>query len=73
MKVTRHFYTNTEEDVRETLYWMGRAAEHEAGVFNPGGRRAQSYKAMMCAGIISHEMGVIMAKHNMEMEKSHGS
>ena len=70
--MTRHFYTNTPEDVRQTLHWMGRAAEHEAGCFNSGGRRAQSYKAMMCAGIISHEMGVIMAKHNQEMERGHG-
>ena len=26
-------------------------------------------KAMTCAGIISHEVGVMMAKHNQEMER----
>lgn len=67
--MTRHFYTNTPEDVDQVLYWMGRAAEHEAGIFPEGGRRAQSYKAMLCAGIISHEVGVILAKHNLEMER----
>jgi len=69
VKVTRHLYTNTPADVDAVLYWMGRAAEHDAGLFPEGGRRAQSYKAMTCAGIISHEVGVMMAKHNQEMER----
>ena len=69
MKVTRHLYRNTPEDVEAVLYWMGRAAEHDAGLFPEGGRRAQSYKAMTCAGIISHEVGVMMAKHNADLEK----
>ena len=33
------------------------------------GGALQSYKAMTCAGIISHEVGVMMAKHNQEMER----
>ena len=69
MKVTRHLYRNTPEDVEAVLYWMGRAAEHDAGLFPEGGRRAQSYKALTCAGIISHEVGVMMAKHNADLEK----
>ena len=69
MKVTRHLYRNTPEDVEAVLYWMGRASEHEAGLFPEGGRRAQSYKALTCAGIISHEVGVMMAKHNADLEK----
>lgn len=67
--MSRHLYSNTAEDVDAVLYWMGRAAEHEAGFFPEGGRRAQSYKAITCAGIISHEVGVMMAKHNQEMER----
>ena len=67
--MTRHLYTNTPEDVEQVLYWMGRAAEHDAGIFTSGGRRAQSFKAMQCSNIISHEVGVMMAKHNQDLDR----
>jgi hypothetical protein len=69
VEVKRVMYRNTEKSVAELLYWMGRAAEHESGLHDPGGRRAQSAKASACAGIIAHEVSVMMAKSLQESER----
>ena len=69
MEVERHLYTNTPDDVDSVLYWMSRASEYDSGLYPAGGRRAQSFKAMQCAGVIAHEVGVMMAKHNQESER----
>ena len=37
--------------------------------YSPRAGGAPNPKAMTCAGIISHEVGVMMAKHNQEMER----
>jgi len=69
VEVDRVWYTNTEDDVAELLYWMGRAADHESGLHAPGGRRAQPNKAASCAGIVAHEVSVMMAKSLAESER----
>lgn len=74
IKVERSWYRNEPQDVEECLYWMGRASDHEAGCWSLGGRRGQSSKASRCAGIIAHEVSVLMAKQLAEQEKkSRGS
>jgi hypothetical protein len=69
VKSKRTWYTNTQADVDELLYWMGRGADHEAGCYCAGGRRAQSSKAVRCAAIVSHEVAVMMSKSLQDSEK----
>ena len=69
VEVERVMYRNTEESVAQLLHWMGRAAEHESGLHAPGGRRAQSALAAACAGIVAHEVSVMMAKSLQESER----
>ena len=69
IKIERSWYRNEPEDVEECLYWMGRASDHEAGCWSLGGRRGQSSKASRCAGIIAHEVSVLMAKQLADQEK----
>jgi len=69
VKLITKRHTNTESDVLECLHWMGRAAEHEAQLWEPGGRRAQSYKAAQCAGIIAQEISVIHAELMRKMKQ----
>lgn len=70
---TRTTYKNSAADVAECLYWLGRAGEHESGNFDAGGRRAQSNKASVCAGIVSHEVAVMLAKAQADAKKDRGS
>jgi len=65
----RVWYTNTNQTALESIRWLGRAAEYEAGSFNAGGRLDQSAKAARCAAIVAHEVSVLMAKDRMESEK----
>lgn len=68
-KPERVTYCNTPDDVFEALYWLSRAGDHESGNFDAGGRRAQSAKAAACAGIVAHEVSVMLAKSQAEMKK----
>ena len=62
-------YQNRPEDVEQALFWLGRASEYESGNFASGGRRAQSIYAQQCAGIVSHEVSVMIAKHQQDMKR----
>jgi hypothetical protein len=66
-------YVNTAEDVDTCLHWLGRAAEHDTGNYDDGGRRAQCHKATLCAGIVSHEVAVMIAKSQADAKKDRGS
>lgn len=73
LQTTRTQYKNSPSDIEDALYWLGRASSYESGDYDTGGRRAQSAFAVACAGIVSHEVSVLMAKTNQELERERQS